>query len=139
MKLQVAVQLTTDATIHEENCRLTPTVLGHWSVDLLKVATVPAAPAATAMLSLIVILVAEAATVGAPHTGLAGELGAEATTAAEATRTAMPPVFHAAASMPAIKSKNYDAKSPPRQATTTVSPPSLLGFATYFSRRNSNH
>jgi hypothetical protein len=48
-------------------------------------------------------------------------------------------VFHAAASMPAKKSKNYDAKSPPRQATTTASPPSLHGFAIYFSRRNSNH
>jgi hypothetical protein len=39
------------------------------------VATALTAPAATSMLSLIVILVAEAATVGAPHTGLAGEPG----------------------------------------------------------------
>jgi hypothetical protein len=49
MKLQVAVQLTTDATVHEENYWLTPTVLGHRPVDLLRVATAPAALAATAM------------------------------------------------------------------------------------------
>jgi hypothetical protein len=89
-------------------------------------------PAATTTLFLIAILVAEAVTMGAPHTGLAGELGAEATAAAEATRTATPPVFHAAASMPAKKLKNYSAKSPPRPATTTASPPSLHGFAIYF-------
>jgi hypothetical protein len=77
------------------------------------VATVLAAPEVIAISSLTAILVAEAATVGAPHTGLAGELGAEATTAAEATRTATPPVHHAAASKPAKKSKNYDAKNLP--------------------------
>jgi hypothetical protein len=107
-------------------------------VDLLRVATVPAASAATAMLSLIAILVVEAATAGAPHTGLAGELGAEATAAAEATRTTTPPVFHTAASMLAKKLKNYDVRGPPRHATTTASPPSLLGFTTYSSRINSN-
>jgi hypothetical protein len=74
-----------DATVHEENYRLTPTVLGHQPVDLHRVETVPAAPTATATLFLIAILVAEAVTVGAPHMGLAGELGAEATAAAEAT------------------------------------------------------
>jgi hypothetical protein len=74
------------------------------------VATVPAAPTATAMLSLIAILVAEAATAGAPRTGLVGELGAEATAAAEATRTATPPVYHAAASMPAKKIKELRRK-----------------------------
>jgi hypothetical protein len=100
---------------------------------------VATAPAATATSSLIAILVAEAATAGAPHTGLAGELGAEATVAVEATRTATPPVYHAAALMAAKKSKNYDAKSPPRRATTTASPPSLHDSAIYFSRRNSNH
>jgi hypothetical protein len=36
------------------------------------------------------------------------------------------------------KSKNYDAKSPPRQVTTTASPPSPHGFAIYFSQ-SSNH
>jgi hypothetical protein len=114
MKPQVTVRLTSDAIVLEENYRLTPTVLGHRPADLLRVATVPAVPAATAMLSLVAILVAEAATAGAPRTGLAGELGAEATAAAEATRTATPPVYHAVASMSARKSKNYDAKSPPR-------------------------
>jgi hypothetical protein len=74
---------------------------------------------------------------GSSNHGLAGELGAEATAAAEATRTATPPALHVAASTPAKKSKNYDARSPPRQATTMASPPSLRGFAIYFSQRNS--
>jgi hypothetical protein len=102
-------------------------------------ATAPVVPAATAISSLTAILVSEAATAGAPHTERAGELGAEATAAAKATRTAMPPVHHEAASTPAKKSKNYDAKNPPRQATTTASPPSPHSFAIYFSQRNSNH
>jgi hypothetical protein len=102
------------------------------------VATAPAAPAATVRLSLTATLAVEAATAGAPTTGLAGEPGAEVTAAAEATRTATPPALHVAASMPAKKSKNYDARSPPRQATTTASPPSLHDFAIYFSWRNSN-
>jgi hypothetical protein len=55
--------------------------------------------------------------------------GAEATTAAEATRTATPLALHVAASTLTKKSKNYDARSPPRQVTTTASPPSLHGFA----------
>jgi hypothetical protein len=107
-------------------------------MDLLMVAIVPAAPTATLKSSLIMILSVEAATAGAPITGLAGEPGAEATAAAEATRTATPSALHVAASTPAKKSKNYDARNPPRQATTTASPPSLHGFAIYFSRRNSN-
>jgi hypothetical protein len=94
---------------------VTPTVLDHRPADLLMVATAPAAPAAIVILSLIVILVAEAATAGAPTMLLAGELGAEATTVVEATRTAMPPALHVAVSTPAKKSKSYDAKSPPRQ------------------------
>jgi hypothetical protein len=49
------------------------------------VAKAPAVPAATVRSSLIVILEAEAATAGAPTTGLAGEPRAEATAAAEAT------------------------------------------------------
>jgi hypothetical protein len=55
-KPQVAVQLATDATVLEENYQLTPTVLGHRPVNLLRVATVPAAPEVTAMSSLIAIL-----------------------------------------------------------------------------------
>jgi hypothetical protein len=118
--------------------RLTPTVPGHRPVDPLMVATAPVAPAATMRSSLTVILAAEVATAGAPTTGLAGEPGEEATAAAEATRTATPPALHVAASTPAKKSKNYDARSPPRQATTMASPPSLHGFTIYFYRRNSN-
>jgi hypothetical protein len=100
-KLQVAVQLTTDATVLERNYRLTPTVLGHRSVDPLRVATAPAALAVIAMSSLIAILVAEAAVAGAPHTGLAGEPVAEAITAAEATRAATSLESHATETMPA--------------------------------------
>jgi hypothetical protein len=137
-KPQVAVELTTVATVPEGSYRLTPTVLWHRPVDLLIVAIVPAVPAATVRLSLIVILVAEAVTAGAPTTGLAGEPGVEATAAAEATRIITPPALHVAVLTPAKKSKNYDAKSPPRQATTMAYPLSLHGFAIYFSRRNSN-
>jgi hypothetical protein len=122
-----------DTTVPEENYWLTPTVLGHRPTDLLMVATAPAALAATVILSLIVILVAEAVTAGAPTTEVAGEPGAEATAVAEATRIAMPPALHVAASTPAKKLKNYGAKSPPRRATTTASPPSPHGFAIYFS------
>jgi hypothetical protein len=92
------------------------------------VATAPAAPAVTAISSLTAILVAEAATAGSPTTELAGELGAEMTAAAEATRTATPLALHAVALTPAKKSKNYGAKSPPRRATTMASPPSPHGF-----------
>jgi hypothetical protein len=103
-------------------------------VDLLRVAI---APAVTAMSSLIAILVAEAATAGAPHTGLKGEPVAGAITTVEATQTATSPVSHAAATMPVTESRKFDATNP--QARTTASPPSLHGFAIYFSRRNSNH
>jgi hypothetical protein len=56
-KPQVVVPLITDATVLEGNYRLTPTILGHRPVDLLKVAT---APAVTTMSFLIAILAAEA-------------------------------------------------------------------------------
>jgi hypothetical protein len=102
------------------------------------VAIAPAVPAPTVRSSLTAILVAATTTAGAPTTGLAGEPGAEATAAAEATRTATPPALHVVASTPAKKSKNYSARSPPRQATTTASLPSLHDFAIYFSWRNSN-
>jgi hypothetical protein len=102
------------------------------------VAIAPAAPSATVRSSLIVILAAEAVTAGAPTMGLAGEPGAEATAVAEATRTAMPPELHVAVSTPARRSKNFGTRSPPQLATTMASPPSLHGFSTYFSRRNSS-
>jgi hypothetical protein len=99
-------------------------------VDPLVVATVPVA---TGRSSLTATLAVEAATAGAPTMGLTGELGAEATAAAEATRTATPLAPHVAALTPARKSKNYDARRPPQQATTTASPPSPRDFTTYFS------
>jgi hypothetical protein len=97
-----------------------------------------AAPVVVAALLVMVMLVAEAATVGAPHTGLEEELVAEAIAEAVATQTATSPVSHAVATMLAAELKKYDATSPPRQATTTASPPSPLDFATYSSQRNSN-
>jgi hypothetical protein len=101
-KPQVAVR-TSVATVLEGSYRLTPTVPGHRPVDPLMVATAPAAPAATVRLSLTAILATEAATAGAPTTGLTGEPGAEATAPAEATRIATPPALHVAASTPAKK------------------------------------
>jgi hypothetical protein len=71
---------------------------------------------------------AEAAAVGAPHTGLEGELVAEAIAEAEATQTATSLVSHTAATMPAAGLKKFDARNPPQQVRTTVSPPSLLDF-----------
>jgi hypothetical protein len=125
-------------TILEGSYRLTPIEPGHWLVDLPLVAKALVELAPTMRSSLTVILAAAVVTAGAPTTGLAGEPGAEATAAAEATRTATHPALHVAASTSAKKSKNYGARSPPRQATTMASPPSLHGFAIYFSRRNSN-
>jgi hypothetical protein len=124
-----------DAIVLEESYRRTLTVPGHQPVDLLRVAT---ASAVTAMSFLIVMLVVEAAAAGPPHTGLAGEPVAEATAEAEAMRTTTSLVSHVVATMPAKKLKKFNVKSPPRQATTTASPPSTLGFAICFSRRNSN-
>jgi hypothetical protein len=106
-------------------------------VDLLRAATVPAAPVVVAVLLLMVMLAAEAAAAGAPHTGLARELVAEAIVEAEATQTATSPVPHAADMMPVAELKKYDARSPPRQATTMDLSSSLLDFATCFSQRNS--
>jgi hypothetical protein len=99
---------------------------------------VATAPVATGRSSLTATLAVEAVMAGAPTMGLTGELGAEANAAAEATRTATPLAPHMAALTPARKSKNYNARRPPRQATMTASPPSLRDFATYFSRRNSS-
>jgi hypothetical protein len=136
-KPQVAVQLTTVATVLEESYRLIPIVLGHQLVDLLRVATAPVAPAVTAISSPTAILAAEAAAEGAPHMELEGELVAEAIAAAEATQTATSPVSRAAATMPVAESRKFGATNP--KARMTASPPSLHGFAIYFSRRNSNH
>jgi hypothetical protein len=48
-------------------------------------------------------------------------------------QTAMSPVPHAAATMPDVELKKYDATSPPWQVTMTVSPSSPLDFAIYHS------
>jgi hypothetical protein len=138
MKPQIAVQRVMDATVLEENSHRTPTVLGHQLEDLLRVVTVPVAPAVVAVLPVMVALVVEQVAAGATHTELEGELVAEAIAEAEAMQTATPLMSHAAAMMPAAELKKYDARSPPRQVTTMASPPSLLDFAICFSQRNSN-
>jgi hypothetical protein len=91
-----------------------------------------------AALLVMVMPVAEAAAAGAPHRGLEEEPVAEAIAEAEATQTATSSAPHAAATMPTAELKKYEATSPPRQATTTTSPPSPLDFAIYSSQRNSN-
>jgi hypothetical protein len=127
-----------DATVLEEISNRTPTVQGHQLKDLLRVAIVLVVLAVVAALLVTVMLAVEAAAVGAPHTETEREPVAEAIAEAEAMQTATSLVPHAAAMMPAAKLKNYDVGSPPRQATTTASPPSLLNFAICFSQRNSN-
>jgi hypothetical protein len=74
MKPQVVVQRVMDSTVLEENSHRTPTVLGHQLEDLLKAVTVLAVPAVVVALLIMVMLVAEVATAGDPHTGLAKEL-----------------------------------------------------------------
>jgi hypothetical protein len=114
MKPQVAVQQVMDATVLEDNFHRTPTVLGHKLEDLLRVVTVPTAPVVVAALLIMVTLVAEAAAAGAPHTGLVGEPAEEAIAEAKATQTTTSLVPHAAATMPTVELKKYDARSSPR-------------------------
>jgi hypothetical protein len=136
-KPQVAAR-TSVVTVLELSCRPIPTVLVQRPVDPLKGATALRLLAPTVRSSLIATLAAEAATAEAPTRGPTGGLVAEATAAAEATRTATSPEPHRAVSTPARRLKNCGGRSPPPQATTTASPPSLLGFATCSSRKNSN-
>jgi hypothetical protein len=138
MKPQAAVQPTTNGTILEESYCRTPISLGHLLEDLLRAVTALVALAAVALWWLTATPAAEAAAVGAPHTGLEGEPLAEAIAEAEATQTATSPVSHTAATMPATDSKKFDTRNPPRQARTTASPPSLLDFAICCSQRNSS-
>jgi hypothetical protein len=105
----------------------------HQLVNLLRAATVSAALAVVAALLLMAILVAEAVAVGAPHIGLAEEPMVEAIAEAEATQIATSLAPHATATMLAAELKKFDARSPPRQAKMTASPPSLLDFAICFS------
>jgi hypothetical protein len=127
-----------DTTALEENSPRTPTEPGCQLEDLLRVVTVLAALAVVAALMDMVMPVADAAAAGAPHTGLEEELVAEAIAEAAATQIATSPAPHAVVTMAATKLKKYDTTSPPRQATTTASPPSPLDFAIYSSQRNSN-
>jgi hypothetical protein len=138
MKPQVADQRVMDAIVLEEISHRTPTTQGNQLEDLLRAATVPVALAVVVVLLVMVMMVVEAAVAGSPHTELEEEPVAEAIAEAEATQIATSQVSHAAAMMPTAELKNYDARSPPRQATTTASPPSLLNFAIFFSQRNSN-
>jgi hypothetical protein len=138
MKPQVAFRRIMDAIALEENSPRTPIVPRRQPEDLLRVVTVLAVPAVVAAPLIMVMLVAEAAAAGAPHTGLEEEPVAEAIAEAATTQTATSPAPHVAATMPAGESKKFDATSPPRQATTTASPPSPLDFAIYSSQRNSN-
>jgi hypothetical protein len=114
MKPQAAVQPTTDATVLEESYRRTPTALGHLPGDLLKAVTALVALVAVALWWLAATPAAEAAAEGAPHTGLEGEPVVEAIAEAEATQTATSLVSHAAATMPAVESRKFDARNPLR-------------------------
>jgi hypothetical protein len=64
---------------------------------------------------------------------------AEAIAEAKATQIATSLVPHAASTMPAAELKKYDTRSPPRQATMTVSLPSLLHFAICFILEKFRH
>jgi hypothetical protein len=136
-KPQAAVR-TSVVTVLEQSYQLTPTALGQRPAGPLKVATAPAPQAAIPRSSLTATLAAEAAAAGAQTMELARGPVAEAIVAAEATRTATSPEPHMVASTPARKLRNCDGRSPPLSATTTASPPFLLGFATYSSQTNSN-
>jgi hypothetical protein len=111
-KPQVAAR-TSVVTVLEPSYRPIPTVLVQRPADPLKLATVLQLLAAIVRSSLIAALAAEAVTAGAPTMGLTGGPVAEATAAAEATRTATSPEPHRAASMPARRLKNCDGRSPP--------------------------
>jgi hypothetical protein len=132
-KLLVAVQQTVDATAPGENNYRTPTTLGSQLEDPHGAAIAPVEAAATLVAA---TAAAEAATVGAHLTVLAGKLVAAAITEAEATGTATPPASHVMATMLATKLKRFIVKRLLRQATT--SSPSPLDIATCFSQRNSN-
>jgi hypothetical protein len=138
MKPQVAVQLTMDATVLQANYHITPTALGHQLVDLPRAATMPVALAAVVSWWLMATPAAEAVAAGAPHTGLEGEPVSEAIVEAEATQTTTSLVSHVATTTPAAELKKFDARNLPRQARTTVSPPSLLDSTICSSQRNSS-
>jgi hypothetical protein len=138
MKLPAAVQQMADATAPVENNHTTPTALGPQLEDPPRVATAWATPAVAAAALVAAMAMTGATTAGDHHTALAEEMVAATIMEAEATRTATSPATHVAATMPATKLKIFVAKRLLKQMTATASPPSLLDFATYFSRRNSS-
>jgi hypothetical protein len=111
-KPQVAVQ-TSVVTVLEPCCRPIPTVLMQRPADPLKVATALQLLVAIVRSFLIATLAAEAATAEAPTMGLTEGPVAEAIATADATRIAMSPEPHTAASMPARRLKNCGGRSPP--------------------------
>jgi hypothetical protein len=102
--------------------------------DLLTAATTLVVLAEVVLWWLVATPAVEAATAGAPHTGLEEEPVAEVITEAEATQTATSPVSHAAATMRVTELRKSNITNP--QARTMASPPSLLDFAICCSQRN---
>jgi hypothetical protein len=102
--------------------------------DLLRADTALVVLAEVVLWWLVATPALEAATAGAPHTGLEGEPVAEVITEAEATQTATSPVSHAAATMRVTELRKSNITNP--QARTMASPPSLLDFAICCSQRN---
>jgi hypothetical protein len=137
-KLQVAA-LTSAATVLEPSCRLSPTVLAQTPAGPHRVATATVRSSLTAALTVAAVtLAAAAATAEAPTMGPTGGAAAGAVVAVVTMRIATPPEPHRVATTPARRLKSCGGRSPPLQATTTASPHSHLGFATYSSPTSSN-
>jgi hypothetical protein len=83
-------------------------------------------------------VVAAVAAVEAHLTAPTKELVAVAITEAKATRIAMSPAAHEAATTPATGLTRSAVKRLLKKVTTTTSPPTLQDVATYLSLRNSN-
>jgi hypothetical protein len=139
MKLPAVVQQTVDATALAENNHPTPTALGPQLEDPPKVATARATLVVAAVALVAAMATAGVAVAGARHMVLAEELAAAAVIAeAEATRTAMSPAIHVAATIPATKSRRFVANWPLKKMAVMASPPSPLDFTTCSSRKNSS-
>jgi hypothetical protein len=89
-----------DTTAPAENNHQNPTALGPQLEDPPRVATARAAPAVAAAVLVMVMPTTGAAAVGAHHMALAEEPVVAVIAGAKATRTAMPPATHVAATMP---------------------------------------
>jgi hypothetical protein len=124
-----------DATVSMENTSQTPTALGPQLEDPPRAAPV----VAVAVLEVAVATVAVvAAAAEAHHMARAEELVETAIGEAEATRIATSPATHVAATTPATGLMRSVAKRLLKQATATVSPPTLHNFATCSFLRSSN-